>query len=84
LDLAFWALELRHPATIAAEGLPHRESTPKWQHVRYESPARGSQPPATLTWTYGPKPPPVFEQNQFPKRASGAFVGSEGMPLSLE
>jgi len=82
LDLAFWALELRHPPAITAEGPPpHPESTPAWQHVRYEFPARGSQPPVTLTWTHGSKRPPIFEQHQVPPWAWGMFVGSEGMLL---
>jgi len=83
LDLAFWALDLRHPTTIAADGPPpHPESTPAVQHARYEFPARGDQPPVVLTWTQGPKPPPVFEQHQFPNWAWGVFVGSEGMLLA--
>ncbi len=82
LDLAFWALDLRHPATIEAQGPPpHRESTPTVEHVRYEFAARGSQPPVLLTWTHGPQPPPVFEQHAFPKWAWGVFVGSAGMLL---
>ncbi len=83
LDLAFWALELRHPTTITAEGPPpHLESTPVQQHARYEFPARGDRPPVTLTWTQGPKPPPVFEQHKVPSWAWGVFVGSEGMLLA--
>lgn len=83
LDLAFWALDLRHPTTITAEGPPpHPESTPAQQHARYEFPARGDRPPVTLTWTQGPKPPPFFEQQRFPDWAWGVFVGSEGMLLA--
>jgi len=82
LDLAFWALDLRHPATIQAEGPPpHPESTPKLQHVRYEFAARGSLPPALLTWTHGPQPPPLFAQHAFPAWVWGVFVGSDGMLL---
>ena len=45
-DLAFWALNLRYPQTIEAEGPPpHPESTPAWQHVRYQFPAREGMPP---------------------------------------
>jgi len=84
LDLAFWALELRHPATIEAEGPPpHPESTPAWEHVRYEFPARGDRPPVMLTWTHGSaKKPPVFEQNELPTWAWGVFVGTDGMLLA--
>jgi len=83
-DLAFWALELRHPATIEAEGPPpHAESTPAWQHCRYEFPARGKLPPVTLTWTHGKtKVPPVFAENKLPDWAWGVFVGDKGMLLA--
>ena len=84
MDLAFWALDLRHPVTIQAVGPPpHPESTPAWEHVRYEFAARGDMPPATLTWTHGSqKPPPVFAENNLPNWAWGVFVGSEGMLLA--
>src|SRR3954463_10654530 len=36
MDLAFWALDLKHPQTIEAEGPPiHPETTPAWLIVRY-------------------------------------------------
>ncbi len=82
LDLAFWALELRAPKTIEAEGpAPHVESTPAWQHVRYQFDARGDLPPVLLTWTHGPRKMTVFAENEIPDWAWGAFVGSEGMLL---
>lgn len=82
LDLAFWALDLRHPTTIEAEGPPvHVESTPAWEHCRYEFAAKGDRPPVTLTWTHR-KTPPIFEENRFPPWAWGVFVGTEGMLLA--
>ncbi len=81
-DLAFWALDLRHPVAVEAEGPPpHPETAPGRLHLRYEFPARGNLPPATLTWTHGSQPPPVFAENAFPDWAWGVFVGSEGMLL---
>ena len=82
LDLAFWALNLRYPVSVEAEGLPpHPETTPGQLHVRYRFPARGEMPPATLTWTHGSQPPPVFSENAFPDWAWGVFVGANGMLL---
>ncbi len=82
LDLAFWALELRSPRTIEAEGPPpHRESTPAWQHVRYRFDARGDLPPALLTWTHGPQKMAVFAEHDLPNWAWGVFVGTDGMLL---
>ena len=81
-DLAFWALELRHPVAVQAEGPPpHPETTPGQLHVRYEFAARGDMPPALLTWTHGSQPPPLFAEHDFPDWAWGVFVGSEGMLL---
>ncbi|MBL7038548.1 MAG: Gfo/Idh/MocA family oxidoreductase [Pirellulaceae bacterium] len=82
LDLAFWALDLRHPTTIQAEGPPaHAESTPAWEHCRYEFSARGDRPPVTLTWSHR-KPPAIFAENKFPPWAWGVFVGTKGMLLA--
>ena len=81
-DLAFWALELRAPATVEAEGPPpHAESTPAWQHVRCQFNARGDQPPVLLTWTHGPEKRGMFAEKELPKWAWGVFVGTEGMLL---
>src|SRR5262245_10504588 len=51
MDLAFWALKLRYPTKIAAQGAPvHKETAADWCKVKYEFPARGDLPPVTLTW----------------------------------
>ena len=81
-NLAFWALELRHPLSVETEGPPpHPETTPAQLHVRYKFPARGSLPPVTLTWTHGSEPPRIFAENKFPDWAWGVFRGTEGMLL---
>lgn len=83
LDLPFWALDLRHPEAIEADGPPpHAESTPAWQHVRYRFPARGSHPAVTLTWTHGKTPRAIFAEKDLPRWAWGAFVGTEGVLLA--
>ncbi len=80
-DLAFWALDLRTPKTIEAEGSPpHAESTPAFQHVRCHFDARGQLPPVVLTWTHGSKET-VDEKSELPNWAWGVFVGSEGKLL---
>ena len=82
-DLPFWALDLRSPAAVEAEGPPpHAESTPAWQHVRCRFGARGKLPPVTLTWTHGGKWPALFAENDIPTWAWGVFVGSKGMLLA--
>jgi predicted dehydrogenase len=84
MDLPFWALKLRYPTKITAEGpTPHPESTPIGLVVHYEFPARGDLPPVRLTWYDGGKRPPMFAQGKLPSWGNGSlFVGSEGMLLA--
>ena len=65
VDLPFWALKLRHPAKVTAEGPPpDAEVAAKHLIVTYEFPARGELPPVTLTWYDGGKRPTVFRRGQ--------------------
>jgi len=84
MDLPHWALDLRTPLTVEAEGPKvHPESTPHWLIVRYEYPARGSKPPVKLTWYHGGKRPPQFAEGKLPKWGDGnLFVGEKGMLLA--
>ncbi len=83
MDLPFWALDLRVPETIEAEGPPvHPESCPAWLIVRYTFPARGELPPVNLTW-YSGRRPHYFEEGLLPEWGNGTlFVGSDGMLLA--
>ena len=83
IDLPYWALDLKYPLTIEAEGPPvHREITPPWLIVRYAYPARGKKPPVALTWYHGNKRPPQFAQYKLPQWGDGTlFVGDKGMLL---
>jgi predicted dehydrogenase len=84
LDLPFWALNLRHPTKVAAEGPPpDPESAAVWLIVRYEFPARGDLPPVKLTWYDGGKRPPAFAEGKLPQWGDGVlFVGDKGMLLA--
>jgi predicted dehydrogenase len=85
MDLPFWALDLRYPLTIEAEGPPvHPESAPAWLIVRYEFPARKDKPPVKLTWYHGNKRPAYFnEEGKLPKWGDGVlFVGAKGMLIA--
>ncbi|HVR73876.1 MAG TPA: Gfo/Idh/MocA family oxidoreductase [Planctomycetota bacterium] len=84
MDLAHWALALRHPVTVEAEGPPvHPETTPAWLIARYEYPARESLPGVKLTWYDGGKRPPQFSAEKLPRWGDGVlFVGEKGMCLS--
>jgi len=79
-DLAFWALDLRHPTTVRAEPGPiDSETTPPGLTVHYTFPARGDQPPVALTWYDGQNRPPVLAARGLEKWRNGVlFVGRDG------
>ena len=82
-DLAFWALKLRHPTTIEAEGPVHPESAAQWTIARQEYPARGELPPVTLTWYNGGGYPALVKERQIPEWGSAVlFIGSKGMLIA--
>jgi predicted dehydrogenase len=82
MDLAHWALELRHPETIEAEGPPvHSETTPAWLVVRYTYPSKKSD--LQVTWYDGGKKPRLIKDGKAPDWRDGVlFVGSKGMLLA--
>ena len=49
-DVAFWALDLRHPTAVECQvsGL-HKETGAKWAKITWEFPARGAMPPRTIS-----------------------------------
>ena len=83
-DLPFWALNLRDPLTIEAEGpKPHPEIAPASMLARYRYGARGDMPPVTVTWYQGTMKPPQYTNGTIPKQGNGIlFIGDKGMILS--
>ena len=82
-DLAFWALKLRHPTSIEAEGPVHPESAARWTIARQEYPARGDLPAVTLTWYSGGGYPAFVKEKNIPQWGSAVlFVGSDGMLIA--
>ncbi|MHC4330088.1 MAG: Gfo/Idh/MocA family protein [Planctomycetota bacterium] len=82
-DLAFWALKLRHPVTVEAEGSVHPESAARWTTARQEYPARGDLPPVTLTWYSGGGYPAFMKEGKVPQWGNAVlFIGSEGMLIA--
>jgi predicted dehydrogenase len=56
MDLPFWALGLRHPTAIEAEGPEvHPDGAPNWCKAVYDFPARGDQPAVKFHWSDGGK-----------------------------
>ena len=82
-DLPFWALKLRHPITVKAEGPVHPESAARWTIARQEYPARGDLPPVTLTWYNGGGYPALLKEGKVPQWGNAVlFIGSEGMLIA--
>ena len=82
-DLAFWALKLRHPTTVEAEGPVHPESAAKWTIAKQQYPARGELPPVTLTWYNGGGYPELVKERNIPLWGSAVlFIGSKGMLIA--
>jgi predicted dehydrogenase len=84
IDLPFWALRLRSPLTVEAQGpTPHREIAPASMTAIYEYGARGNMPPVRLTWYQGEHKPEILRKGGIPQFNSGVlFVGARGMLLS--
>ncbi len=84
IDLAFWALKLRHPLTVEAEGDVRKPETyPHWLKVRWEHPARGDMPPVKLFWYDGIQRPPSPEGEDLQKWGIGVlFIGDKGQLVS--
>jgi predicted dehydrogenase len=89
-DLAHWALDLRAPTAVAAEGPPYDAvSCPEYCIARYEYPARGKQPAVKLTWYDSGKQPDLASQIMLGGKPLGQvyksaqlFIGTEGMLVS--
>jgi predicted dehydrogenase len=83
-DLPFWALKLRDPLTVEAEGPPpHPEIAPASMLARYQYGPRGDLPPVTVTWYQGTLRPPAYTQGKIPPWGMAIlFIGDRGMILS--
>jgi len=90
MDLVHWALDLRAPTSISAEGPPvDPVSPPSWCIAHYEYPARGNQPPVKLAWYDSGKQPELAQTLKLGGKPLGEvykgaqlFIGSEGMLVS--
>jgi predicted dehydrogenase len=81
-DLAFWALDLKYPTKIWAEGPKlDPECCPHDLTVHWQYPARGQQPAVQVSWyDGGRRPPKSAEWGLDEKIAAGVvFVGSKGV-----
>lgn len=86
MDLPHWALNLRQPTTIAANGqvtYKGDNEMPDLMQVDYEYPARGTQPPVHLTWYHGQPGPDLTGKTRYASFDSGVlFEGEKGSVVS--
>lgn len=84
MDLPFWALNLKFPASVEAEGPKlHPQGPPPWMRAIFDYPERNGLPPVRLHWYQGEEKPPHIAQGLIPPYKSGVlFVGSKGLLLS--
>ena len=89
MDLAHWALDLKHPTSVAATGpAPDQDATTSGIVVKYQYPQRGDKPPVNLTWYDGPRKPDLLakyrDKNGQPLdwRGGQLFVGERGALIS--
>jgi len=80
IDLPFWALDLRQPTSVEAEGTPlSTETNPRWLIAHWEHPPRGKHPAVKLTWYDGRKRPKSPEGIDLGGWGIGViFIGDRG------
>lgn len=85
MDLPHWALNLRYPTSVRAQGRKLYQgdnAVPSILQVDYQYPARGELPPVQLTWYHG-NPRPAFEPDSntdnYGFGNAVLFVGERGM-----
>ncbi|MBA4147456.1 MAG: Gfo/Idh/MocA family oxidoreductase [Verrucomicrobia bacterium] len=84
LDLVFWALKLRTPTSIEAEGpAPHPEAVPEWLIAHWDFPKRGKLPPVKLHWYDSGKRPALLDEMGIKGWLDGVmFVGEKGVLIA--
>ncbi|MEQ8787870.1 MAG: Gfo/Idh/MocA family oxidoreductase [Pirellulaceae bacterium] len=89
MDLVHWALDLRSPTKVSAEGpKPHPLYTTSGLTVKWQYPARDKLPPVELTWYDGGRKPKQLADLKDAKgkpldwKSGQLLVGSEGMIVS--
>ncbi|MBI3819404.1 MAG: Gfo/Idh/MocA family oxidoreductase [Planctomycetes bacterium] len=80
MDLAFWALQLKYPKTIEAEGpAPDPETAPDRLKISYTFPERENLPPVNFTWYDGHHRPEILKTLNLEKWINGVlFIGERG------
>jgi predicted dehydrogenase len=83
VDLVFWALKLKAPTTVAAQGEKGHDGDnecPNFMRIDYTFPAMGKQPPVHMTWYQGGWKPKGAEV--YGKGSAVLFEGADGRLLA--
>jgi len=85
MDMPYWALDLKYPLSVEAEQGGNSEvSGPNWSVIKYQFPARGPNPPVTMTWYDGRRdgqanmPPKDVANGQDLRGYESVLVGDKG------
>ena len=81
LNAPFWALDLKYPTSVEAEGAPHSaEGGPRAETIVYEFPARGDMPACRVTWYDGGRKPPkeLLPEGMKWEKGGSLLVGEKG------
>ncbi len=86
IDQPYWALGLGYPTSVIASSTPwggtpaNPGAYPLAMTARYEFPARGTQPPVTLTWYDGGLLPAPAQDIELPRAdgGGGVIIGDQG------
>ncbi len=85
MDPAFWALDLGSPISVESHPTPFTKQVyPDSNVVRWEFPARGDQPPVSMTWYAGinmPFVPPGMPSGFKLPLQGGLYYGDKGTLL---
>jgi predicted dehydrogenase len=84
IDLPYWALDLKHPTSVVAEG-PEVDpySNPPWMIVTWQHPKRDGREALKVVWYHGGRRPKAPEGVDFGGFGNGIFfVGDRGQLLA--
>jgi predicted dehydrogenase len=83
LDIPYWALGLKYPTRVWAEGPEvDRKRTPQQISTHFDFPAADGRGPVTLHWSQDKGGPAILKQKGLdPKGNNTLFIGEKGMLL---
>lgn len=83
LDIPYWALGLKYPTRVWAEGPePDRKRTPKQMSSHFDFPEHEGRRAVTLHWSHDSEGPAILRQKGLSHKGNNTlFIGEKGMLL---